>query len=77
MVLNPTGCVNSPIIGGAMACVFSSSPSLERLFRPFCLSRFVMSVLASVVSDGSPESGAFSEPLDGLSCVDDRSLLGG
>jgi hypothetical protein len=34
-------------------------------------------VLASVVSEGSPGSRMFSEPLDSLSCVDDRNLLAG
>lgn len=60
-----------------MDCNFSSLASLELLFRPFRAIRSAISVLASVVSEGSPGSCKFSESFDTLSCVDARNLLEG
>ena len=76
-VLYPTGSVNFPIGGGAIACVLSSSASFEPLFRPLLPTRLAISVLASVVSDGSPGSCTFVDPLGILSWVDDRNRFAG
>ena len=77
LVLKPTGCVSLPIGGGAIDCNFSSPASLELLFRPFRAIRSAISVLASVVSEGSSGTCTFSEPFEPLSCVDGRNLLAG
>ncbi len=46
-------------------------------FRPLRAKRLAISVLPSVVSDGSPGSCAFPAPFVTFSCVDDRNLFGG
>jgi len=80
-VLYPTGWTISPIGGGAMETVFSFSAdgswSFEMLFRPFRPMRFAISVLPSVVSDGSPGSSALSFPLGIFSWVPDRNRFAG
>lgn len=69
----PTGSVNLPMGGGAIICVFSSFSS-EMLFRPFFVTRFAISALPSVVSEGSPGS---CDPLGIFSWVDERNRFAG
>jgi len=47
------------------------------LFRGFRPTRFAISVLPSVVSDGSPGSWTLSDPFVIFSCVLDRNLFAG
>jgi hypothetical protein len=70
--LYPTGSVNCPTGGGAIVCGFSSS-TFEVFFRPFRPIRFAISVLASVVSEGSPGS----DPFGILSPMDERNRFEG
>jgi hypothetical protein len=59
--------------GGAMPCVFSSSALFEILFLAFRPTRLAISVLPSVVSDGSPGSCTLASPLGLFSFVEERS----
>jgi hypothetical protein len=63
--------------GGAIAWVLSSSASFELLLRPLLPTRLAISVLASVVSEGSPGSSKLVDPLETLSWIDERSRLAG
>lgn len=63
--------------GGAMVSGKFSSASLEVLLRPLRPTRLAMSVLPSVVSDGSPGSCKLVIPLGVFSFVEDRSLFAG